>query len=304
MAAKPLLVAPEPFRCAQARASLARRFRIASTGRGAAALYVKLKQRVDGRLLDGHPELRFVVTPTTGLTHVDLEACRARGVEVLSLRGEEAFLRTISSTAELTWGLLLALERRIPAALDSVRGGVWDRDLFPGRELHGKTLGVVGLGRLGSMVARYGLAFGMRVLYAEPRAVSLRGAQKVALKRLLAESDVVTLHVHAGPDTDGLIGPAAFAAMKRRPVLLNTSRGSLVDEKALLKALESGRVRGAGLDVLADEHAGKKDWPARDALVAYARRHDNLILTPHVGGLTDAAERAELFAARKLLARF
>lgn len=303
MAAKPLLVATEPFRSAEAKAALARRFRVASSGSGATALYVKLKRRVDARLLDRHPGLRWLVSPTTGLTHVDLAACRARGIEVISLRGETRFLDTISSTAELAWGLLLAAERRIPEADASVRGGAWNRDLFPGRELRGKTLGVVGLGRLGTMVARYGQAFGMKVVYAEPRRVSLRGATRVSLRRLCADSDVISLHVHASPETAGLLGRAEFAAMRRRPLIVNTARGELIDEKALLAALKSGRVRGAALDVLAGEHAGRRDWPKGDALFAWARRAKNVILTPHVGGLTDAAGRAELFAARKLLAR-
>lgn len=303
MAAKPLLVATEPFRSAEAKAALARRFRVASAGTGATALYVKLKRRIGARELDRHPRLRWLVTPTTGLTHIDLAACRARGVSVISLRGEEKFLSTISSTAELAWGLILAAERRIPEADASARGGAWNRDLFPGRELRGKTLGVVGLGRLGTMVARYGLAFGMNVLFAEPRRASLRGARRVSLRRLCAESDVISLHVHAGPETEGLLGRAEFAAMRRRPLIVNTARGELIDEKALLAALKSGRVRGAALDVLAGEHSGRRGWPKGDPLVAYARKTRRVLLTPHVGGLTDAAGRAELFAARKLLAR-
>ena len=135
---------------------------------GADVLIVRLRNRVDGEVLAAAPHLRAVVSPTTGLDHLDLAALEARGVAVLSLRGETEFLRTVTGTAEHAWALLLALVRRVPAAAAAARAGDWDRDRFRGRELAGRTLGVVGLGRLGSMVARYGAAFGMRVVAYDP----------------------------------------------------------------------------------------------------------------------------------------
>lgn len=315
MAAKPLLIALEPFRSEAARRALERRWRVrvaspASLRRAepaATALFVKLRWPVNRALLARFPDLRWIVSPTTGLTHIDLAACRARGVEVLSLRGETAFLRGIGATAELTWALILAAERNLPDALASVRRGSWDRDPFAGGEVRGKTLGVIGLGRLGTMVARTALAFGMRVLYADPRrGARLAGARRVALRRLLAESDIVTLHADARPENEGMLGRAEFAAMKRRPLFVNTARGELVDEGALLAALKSGRVRGAALDVLRGEYRNsereRRAWLARHPLAAYARRGGNLLLTPHIGGLTrESAARAEDFAAAKLL---
>ena len=127
------------------------------------ALIVRLGHRVDTALLDAAPRLKVVATATTGLDHIDLKACKERGVEVLSLRGENEFLRSVVATAEHTWALLLALIRRIPAASAAVARGEWDRDAFRGRELEGKRLGILGLGRIGERVARYGQAFGMEV---------------------------------------------------------------------------------------------------------------------------------------------
>jgi D-3-phosphoglycerate dehydrogenase len=310
------LLALEPFRSPAAAAALGKRYtvRVAAPSalrpadHAAKVLYVKLRYRLDRAFLARFPSLKAVVSPTTGLTHIDLDACRRRAVAVVSLKGDTVFLKGVSSTAELTWGLILSAERSLNAAASSVTRGSWDRDPFLGRELKGKTLGVVGLGRLGTMVARYGLAFGMRVLYSEPRRVALAGARRVTLARLMSESDIITVHVHAAPDTEGMIGRAQFAQMRRSPLFVNTARGELVDESALLSALKSGRVRGAALDVLRGEHwntaAEKKAWLRRNKLVAYARRHPNLLLTPHIGGLTsDAVENTELFVADKLLRR-
>ena len=315
MAEKPRLVLLEPFRSAEALAALKARFSVRQTrglaglkGRhpGVEVLFARLKYRVDGPLLDRFPSLRFVATPATGLVHLDLAACAARGVKVVSLKDETAFLTGLTATAELAWGHVLSFHRRILPATAGVNRGVWDRDLFIGNEVKGKTLGVVGLGRLGSMVARYGTAFQMRVLYSDPRRVDLPYAKRVTLDRLLAESDVVTLHVHVSPRTEGMIGEREFRLMRRKPLFVNTSRGELVDEAALLRALRSGRVKGACLDVLRGEHwntvAEKKRWLTGNKLLAYARRHANLQITPHVGGLTrEGIERAEKYTVDKLV---
>jgi D-3-phosphoglycerate dehydrogenase len=265
-------------------------------------VFVRLRNRVDGALLDGAPALRAVVRPTTGLDHLDLEALDARGVAVLSLRGETDFLRTVTATAEHTWALLLALVRRIPAATAAAAAGDWDRDRFRGRELAGKSLGLVGLGRLGSMVARYGAAFGMRVRAFDPYRGEAwpDGVEPCAtLEELLRMSDVVSLHVPLGPDTEGLLGADQFRAMRPGAVLVNTSRGRIVDEEALVQALATGRLAGAALDVVAGE--GEPEGAAGSPAVRYARDHDQLLITPHVGGATlESMENTEIFMAGKL----
>lgn len=269
-------------------------------------LIVRLGHEVDAELLKKAPRLKIVASATTGLDHVDVAAAAAAGVTVLSLKGETDFLENVTATAEHAWGLLLSLVRRLPAAHADVLAGHWRRDLFIGRELKGKTLGVIGYGRLGRKVASYGMAFGMTVLANDPQAdpKAHPEARFLALKEVLAGADAVSLHVPLDGTTAGLIGRTQLAAMKPGAVLINTSRGGVIDEAALLDALESGALAGAALDVLSGEEnarRGKGSWPANDPLVRYAALHDNLVLTPHVGGATsDSMAAAEIFMARKI----
>jgi D-3-phosphoglycerate dehydrogenase len=268
--------------------------------RDANVLWVRLRHQIDSEVFDHAPLLKILVTPTTGLNHIDLESASRRGVRVLSLRGETEFLRDVRATAEHTMALIFSLLRHVPGSLDHVRGGGWNRDLFRGRELYGKTAGVVGYGRLGEIVTRYLRAFDTRVLVADPSAkIQEAGVAHVPLTRLLKDSDIVTLHVNLSDETRHFFGRDAFATMKPGAWFINTSRGELVDEGALLSAMLSGKLAGAALDVLSDEcSAGMGNHP----LVVYAREHENLLITPHVGGCTsESMEKTELFLAHRLL---
>ncbi len=265
-------------------------------------LVVRLRHRLDREAMDHAPNLRAIVTPTTGLNHLDLDEANRRGILVLSLRGETDFLRTIPATAELTWGLILALIRRIPQAAASVREGCWDRDAFRGRDMDGRVLGIVGMGRIGFKVAGYGLAFGMKVQATDPAPLSLLpGVTMCSLAELLREADIVSLHVPLMPSTTGMIGPAEFAQMKRGACLVNTSRGEVIDETAFARALEDGVLAGAAVDVLGGERGDDPSWLQRHPLAIYARTHDNLIITPHIGGATSESMAAtEVYMARQL----
>jgi len=264
-------------------------------------LLVRLGLRVDAAVLRAAPRLQVIASPTTGLDHIDLAEAERCGVTVLSLKGERQFLETVTATAEHTFALLLCLLRRIPSAFEAVKQGEWRRDRFRGRELNGQTLGIIGYGRLGRMVARYGLAFGMRVLvydpYFEPEATPLLpGMERCStLDELLEQSEVVSLHVPLNAETSGMISTGELKRMKAGAVLINTARGAVVDEAALLEALISGRLAGAAVDVLCNEPH------IRPELLDYARRHDNLIITPHIGGATqESVEKADLFLAKKI----
>jgi len=263
-------------------------------------LITRLAHRIDGQVFAAAPRLKVVVSATTGLDHIDLEAAAAHGVEILSLKGETDFLRGVTATAELTWGLLLTLVRRIPAASSSVTGGNWDRDAFRGHEIKGKRLGIIGLGRLGRMVADYGRAFGMTVLAYDPYLEDWPAGVDRAetLEDLFSQADVVSLHPPLNDQTRSMIGASLLSRLPKGAVLINTSRGGVIDEEALLTALSTGKLAGAGLDVLADE---VKEKIAGSKLVAYARGHDNLILTPHIGGATyESMEATEIFMVEKL----
>jgi D-3-phosphoglycerate dehydrogenase len=263
-------------------------------------LVVRLANQIDEELFASAPNLKAVVSPTTGLDHIDLDAAGRHGVKVLSLQGEVEFLRSIPATAELTWALLLALTRNIPAAFASVAAGEWQRDRFKGHDLAGRKLGILGLGRVGSMVAHYGLAFGMQVSAYDP--APLRWEQGVALagsmNELFSWSDVLSIHVPLNAETRHLVGGEQLKLLPPNGVLINTSRGEVLDETELLAALEDESLAGAALDVLANERSSAL---AELPLVHYARTHSNLILTPHIGGATyESMAATEVFMANKL----
>jgi D-3-phosphoglycerate dehydrogenase len=267
----------------------------------ATVLWVRLRNYIDREVLDHFPRLRVLVTPTTGLTHIDLNEVYGRNIKVLSLQGESEFLKNIRATAEHTIGLMLALIRRLPAAFDHVKASKWNRDEFKGEELYGKTIGIVGYGRLGKIVSRYLHAFEAKVLVADPNAHAATvdpWAMLVPLEKLLRESDIVTLHVNFHEGNRGLFGRREFAQMKEGAYFINTSRGELVDEQVLLESLESRALGGAALDVLSQEHS---ILGAVHPLVEYARTHDNLILTPHIGGCTkESLQKTEEFMVSRL----
>jgi D-3-phosphoglycerate dehydrogenase len=254
-------------------------------------------------MIDAGCHLKAIVTATTGLDHIDVCYARSKGIAILSLRGETDFLRTVSATAEHTWALLLALLRRIPHAFAAVQRGEWHRDAWRGHELDGKRLGLVGLGRVGQKVARYGLTFGMDVAAYDPYAVEwVEGVECFPeLAELLGRSDVLSLHVPLNNETTGLLGTHELAMLPTGSVLINTSRGAVVDEAALVQALQNKNLAGAALDVIT--HEREPDGHRLSPLLAYACTYTNLIITPHIAGAThESMAKTEVFMARKLAA--
>ncbi len=265
-------------------------------------LIVRLAHQIDKEVLDAGPRLKVIVSATTGLDHIDLKEAEARQIGVLSLQGEEEFLRNITATAEMTWALLLALMRRIPEAVRSVHAGEWNRDAFKGRDLAGKRLGIVGLGRVGRQVATFGSAFRMSVAAYDPGVTYWPPTvqRKLSLGGLLRDTDVLSVHVNLHPGTVGLIGRQELSWLPKGSVLLNTSRGDVVDDEALVEALTSGHLHGAAIDVVPQERREDKRRTSR--LIAYSAAHANLLITPHVAGAThEAMRKTEVFMAHKLL---
>ena len=266
-------------------------------------LIVRLAHQVDREVIDAGCRLNAIVTATTGLDHIDVAYAGSKGIAVLSLRGESDFLRTVSASAEHTWALLLALLRCIPQAFVSVQNGEWNRDAFRGHELDGKCLGLVGSGRIGRKVARYGLAFGMKVFAHDPYVEEwVEGVERLSdLAGLLCYSDVLSLHVPLNDETSGMIGANELALLPEGAILVNTSRGELVDEAALVAALENGHLAGAALDVIAYERQAEKR--RKSPLLVYACAYPNLLITPHIAGAThESMAKTEVFMARKLVA--
>ncbi|RAI60466.1 D-2-hydroxyacid dehydrogenase family protein [Roseicella frigidaeris] len=230
-------------------------------------------------LIEQLPNLRLLVTTGARNRSIDLAACAERGITVC---GTPSFAHP---AVDLTWGLILSLMRRIPEQEAALRQGRWQVAL--GHTLEGKTLGVIGLGNLGSRVARIGAAFGMRVIgwsqNLTPEAARAAGAEAVSKERLLAEADVVTLHLVLSERSRGVVGGAELARMKPSAVIVNTSRGPLIDQAALVAALREGRIAGAGLDVYDQEPLP----PGHPLLAA-----PNTVLTPHLGYVTEENYRA------------
>ncbi|MBI3447694.1 MAG: D-glycerate dehydrogenase [Acidobacteria bacterium] len=296
----------------EAEAILARRFNVkrprklrmgrvelAGALRAADGLLCQLTDPIDEPLLCGAPALRAISVCAVGYDNVDVAACRRRGILVAHTPGV-----LTEATADHAWALLLAAARRVVEGDALCRRGEfpkWDLEFMLGAQVAGGTLGVVGMGRIGRAVARRAVGFGMTIFYASRSAASFEGAdsplagaaRRVALAELLRRSDFVTLHVPASAATRHLIGGAELARMKRSAILINTSRGSVVDESALAAALSAGRIGGAGLDVFEDE----------PRVPGSLTRRPNVVLSPHVASATSSTRRAmACLAARNLAA--
>ena len=244
------------------------------------ALLVRSAVQVTKDVLTKSPKLRVIGRAGVGVDNVDLDAATAAGVLVMNTPGGNAI-----SVAEHTLALMLAMARRIPQADSSTRAGKWEKKKFLGSELRGKTLGIVGLGSIGREVVKRARAFEMRVVAHDPYVTSAIandiGVELLDLAALYAQSDYITLHVAATPETQGMLGRAAFAQMKDGVRVVNCARGELVDEGALVEAIASGKVAGAALDVFAVEPP-----PAGYDLFG----KDGVVATPHIGGSTEEAQ--------------
>jgi len=256
------------------------------------AMIVRSRTKVTAQLLDAATRLKVIGRAGVGVDSIDLEAAKTRGVTVVN-----APTSTSLAVAELTLGLMLAMAREIPRADTGMKNGEWLKKQLKGTELHGKTLGVIGMGRIGAEVALRASIFGMHILGFDPLIpddeVRQRGADPVALDDLYARSDYISLHLPLNDETRSMIGEQAFARMKRGVRILCAARGGIIDETALLAALESGQVAGAALDVFASEPPGASE------LV----KHPKVIATPHVGAQTaEAQSRAAEDIANEVLA--
>ncbi|MDO8435513.1 MAG: hydroxyacid dehydrogenase [bacterium] len=259
------------------------------------ALAIRVTTVVDRGVLDAAHSLKIIGSATTGINHIDVEYAEAKGVRVVSLPGHNTI-----STAEFTFATLLSLVKRIPWAHQHTLSGAWDRARFMGTELSGKTLGLIGFGRIGRAVATYAAAFGMAVVYADPYlevdVARDAGARKVSLQELLAIADIVSVHAFLSSETESMIGYEELKTMKPTAVIINAARGNIVNEDALLTALQEGIIAGAALDVFGNEPLAQ-DNP----LIHYAANHDNLILTPHIGGSSrEAVEQSGIYVAEKI----
>lgn len=265
------------------------------------ALLVRFNTMVDSKVMGDNSKVKAIVSPTTGLDHIDLQAANKFGVSVYSLKGERDFLDNVSGTAELTIGLMITVVRRIPASMESVKSYIWKQHDFRGMQLRGKTLGILGFGRLGTMVSKVALAMNMNVFVFDPYVNHFPPNIKVSkdMNELLAHSDIITLHASLNDETIHLISDQQIEKMKQNVVIINTARGGLIDTNALLNGLKSGKIGAAALDVLEGENLVYEN---NHPLIDYAKKNQNLIITPHIGGATnESVKQADLFLLSKFL---
>jgi len=245
------------------------------------AMVVRSETKVTKKIIEAAPKLRVVGRAGVGVDNIDVEAATQHGVVVMNTPGGNTI-----TTAELTFTMLLSLARKVPQAHKSMVEGKWDRKLFQGVELAEKTLGILGMGRIGGEVAKRAVAFGMRVLAYDPflteaRAKALCVELVGELDAVYRDADFITVHMPVTEQTKGMLNAAAFAKMKPKVCIVNCARGEIIVEKDLLAALDSGKVAAAGLDVFSEEPLAA-DHPFR--------KHANVTLTPHLGASTSEAQ--------------
>ena len=225
--------------------------------------------------------VKVINTCSTGLNHIDINYCERNNIEVWSLKEDFELINDLPSTAELSFGLMMSLLRKIPEGFHSVKKGEWDYEPFIGRQVKGLTIGIVGFGRLGKITAELFKGWGVNILVNDPY-VGTFDYEEVGIKELQEKSDVVFLHLHANEETRNMVDREFLSNMKKGSILINTSRGELVDEEDIMKSITDGYLGGYGTDVISDEFGNISD----SKLVEFSKENNNVIITPHVGGMT------------------
>ena len=258
-------------------------------------LVVRIEAKLDKAVLSRAVRLKAIGSATTGLNHIDLDYASKHVIKIFNLHGAHTI-----PTAQHTMALMLSLMRNVPWAYDSLSSGKWERYKFIGTQLDGKTLGIIGLGRIGSTVCRYAKAFGMNVIYYDPY-VSSKLAKRVSLNNLLKSSDVITVHAALNRTNANELNGKEISLIKKGAFLVNTARAEIIDYRSMLSSLKSGRIKGAAVDVFMHEPVSVHE----KALLEYSRHNGNLIVTPHIGASTrEALHHAGLEIANDLAKEF
>ncbi len=261
-------------------------------------LFIRLAFAIDREVIENAKELKYILTATTGLDHIDTTYFESRGGQVISLKNEVDFLGTIPSTAEHTWGLILALIRKIPFAFEDVKQGHWDRNPFKGNNLQRKKLGILGLGRVGKQVAHFAEAFEMEVGFYDVASINSNYTQFKSPEALFAWADIVTIHIPLTTQNVGFVNKSLF--QNCQPLyIINTSRGAVWNENDMATLVKEQKLLGLATDVIADEFDIHKN---SNPLIALAHQNYNVIITPHIAGATfESMAITEEFITEKFL---
>jgi D-3-phosphoglycerate dehydrogenase len=265
------------------------------------AIFIRLRFKLSKEILSKATSLQYILTATTGLDHIDVDYFEQKGGQVISLKGETDFLGTIPSTAEHTWGLLLALMRNTTKAFDDVKNGFWRRDLFKGNNLIGKKIGILGMGRVGKQVVHYAEAFGMEIGFYDTQSVESKYSCFQNAEDLFTWADVVSIHIPLNKENIRFINKELLNKLNANAILINTSRGAIIDEIYVAELLKQNKIKGYATDVLEDELSICID---KNKLVALSKQDYNVIVTPHIAGATfESMAMTENFIVEKFLDR-
>jgi D-3-phosphoglycerate dehydrogenase len=270
--------------------------------KNAVVLFVRLRFHITKKVIDNAPDLKYILSATTGLDHIDVPYFESKGGTVVSLKGEYDFLSTIPSTAEHSWGLLLALMRHSLSAFDDVKSGFWRRDLFKGNNLKGKKIGILGLGRVGIQIGAYATAFGLDIGFYDIAQKKHQNYKKfINVKELFSWADIITIHIPLNQGTVHFVNKELLGCMRENSVLVNTSRGVVIDELHVCHLIKTKKIKGYATDVLENEINFMNDV-SKEQLVLLAQEGHNVIITPHIAGATyESMEMTEDFVVDKLI---
>ena len=267
-------------------------------------VFIRLKFKISNEIIDKAAHLKYILTATTGLDHIDLNYFNNKGGHVISLKGAYDFLSTIPSTAEHTWGLILSLVRSIPQSYTSVMQGEWKRDHFKGHNLKSLKLGILGLGRVGKQVETYAKAFGMETAFydTDKTKQSLNSRTFDTTKALFEWANIISIHIPLNEENICFVNKERLKYLKPNSYLINTSRGAIVDELAVESLLKHNKIKGYATDVLSEEiQANIADNP----MVKLAKQGYNVIITPHLAGCTyESMQMTEDFVSELFIEKY
>lgn len=263
-------------------------------------IFTRFTKYIGSEIMSKNTKVKYILTPTTNPEdYIDLNLARKRKIKVFSLKNYGGFLKSIPATAEHTFLLILALSRNLIEAAESTSLKKWNPGDFKGQELKGKTLGIIGLGRLGKKVASFAKTFEMNVIFYDKKIQKNNKFQKVSsIYKLVSMSDIITIHASLNNETFHLINKKVLSRFKKNSILINTARGSIIDSNALIDSLKKKKIKGAAIDLIEDEFFVYKK--KREPLLSYAKKNSNILITPHIGGFTEeSVKKTDLFILKK-----
>ncbi len=263
-------------------------------------IFTRFTKYIGSEIMSKDTKVRYILTPTTNPEdYIDLNLARKRKIKIFSLKNDGAFLKSVPATAEHTFLLILALSRNLIEATKSTALKKWDPVDFKGQELKGKTLGIVGFGRLGKKVASFAKTFEMNVIFYDKKKLNNKKFRKISsIYKLVSMSDIITIHASLNNETFHLINKKVLSRFKKNSILINTARGSIIDTNALINSLKKKKIRGVAVDLIEDEFFVYKK--KKDPLLNYAKKNSNVLITPHIGGFTEeSVKKTDLFILKK-----